>query len=81
MHSRVLIIFFLKVNEKIRERMYALRQTWNEVFSAQKLYALDVKVKRMDANWPITAKQPSIHVNPNFLKTVRINFNDYIFFF
>ncbi|XP_061394405.1 uncharacterized protein LOC133329962 [Musca vetustissima] len=60
---------FEKVNEKIRERMYALRQTWNEVFSAQKLYALDVKVKRLDNNWPITAKQPSIHVNPNFLKT------------
>ncbi|XP_065367764.1 uncharacterized protein Pcf11 isoform X2 [Calliphora vicina] len=59
---------FEKVNEKIRERMYALRQTWNEVFSAQRLYALDVKVKRLDHNWPITAKQPSIHVNPNFLK-------------
>ncbi|XP_073846203.1 pcf11 cleavage and polyadenylation factor subunit isoform X2 [Musca autumnalis] len=60
---------FEKVNEKIRERMYALRQTWNEVFSAQKLYALDVKVKKLDNNWPITAKQPSIHVNPIFLKT------------
>lgn len=48
--------------------MYVLRQTWNEVFAAQKLYALDVKVKRLDNNWPITAKQPSIHVNPNFLK-------------
>nr|XP_014092087.1 uncharacterized protein LOC106618746 isoform X3 [Bactrocera oleae] len=61
---------FEKVNEKIRERMYALRLTWNEVFPSQKLYALDVKVKRIDNNWPITAKQvpPSIHVNPNFLK-------------
>ncbi|XP_067628400.1 pre-mRNA cleavage complex 2 protein Pcf11 isoform X2 [Eurosta solidaginis] len=63
---------FEKVNEKIRERMYALRLTWNEVFPTQKLYALDVKVKRIDNNWPITAKQtqPSIHVNPNFLKSV-----------
>ncbi|XP_054736498.1 uncharacterized protein LOC129243479 isoform X1 [Anastrepha obliqua] len=63
---------FEKVNEKIRERMYALRLTWNEVFPSQKLYALDVKVKRIDNNWPITAKQaqPSIHVNPNFLKSV-----------
>ncbi|XP_011188531.1 uncharacterized protein LOC105215984 isoform X1 [Zeugodacus cucurbitae] len=61
---------FEKVNEKIRERMYALRLTWNEVFPSQKLFALDVKVKRIDNNWPITAKQvpPSIHVNPNFLK-------------
>lgn len=54
--------------------MYALRQTWNEVFAAQKLYTLDVKVKLLDNNWPITAKQPSIHVNPNFLKTVSCAF-------
>ncbi|XP_037944227.1 pre-mRNA cleavage complex 2 protein Pcf11-like [Teleopsis dalmanni] len=66
---------FETVNEKVRERMYALRQTWNEVFSAQKLYTLDVKVKRLDVNWPITAQhsQPAIHVNPNFLKTVNVN--------
>ncbi|XP_055840364.1 uncharacterized protein LOC129907897 isoform X2 [Episyrphus balteatus] len=62
---------FEQVSEKIRERMYTLRQTWNEVFTAQKLYTLDVKVNCMDRNWPITAKvikSPSIHVNPNFLK-------------
>ncbi|XP_037712499.1 uncharacterized protein LOC119548976 isoform X6 [Drosophila subpulchrella] len=63
--------------EKVRERMYALRQTWNEVFPPSKMYALDVKVKQLDNNWPITAKQPAkkihvnpaIHVNPDFLKT------------
>ncbi|XP_033234292.1 uncharacterized protein Pcf11 isoform X4 [Drosophila pseudoobscura] len=63
--------------EKVRERMYALRQTWNEVFPPSKMYALDVKVKRLDNNWPITAKNPTnkihvnpaIHVNPDFLKT------------
>ncbi|XP_050743057.1 uncharacterized protein LOC108022581 isoform X3 [Drosophila biarmipes] len=62
--------------EKVRERMYALRQTWNEVFPPSKMYALDVKVKQLDNNWPITAKQPAkkihvnpaIHVNPDFLK-------------
>ncbi|KAH8254033.1 hypothetical protein KR032_008092 [Drosophila birchii] len=67
-----------QVLEKVRERMYALRQTWNEVFPQSKMYALDMKVKRLDNNWPITAKQPSankihvnpaIHVNPDFLKT------------
>nr|NP_001286429.1 Pcf11 cleavage and polyadenylation factor subunit, isoform G [Drosophila melanogaster]AHN56227.1 Pcf11 cleavage and polyadenylation factor subunit, isoform G [Drosophila melanogaster] len=65
-----------QVLEKVRERMYALRQTWNEVFPPSKMYALDVKVKRLDNNWPITAKQPTnkihvnpaIHVNPDFLK-------------
>lgn len=65
--------YFCKVNEKIRERMYALRQTWNEVFTAQKLYTLDIKVKQLDQNWPITAKPPSIHVNPNFLNKVRLH--------
>lgn len=67
-----------QVLEKVRERMYALRQTWNEVFPPSKMYALDVKVKRLDNNWPITAKQPTnkihvnpaIHVNPDFLKPV-----------
>lgn len=61
----------LKVNEKVREKMFNLRMTWNEVFPQTKLYALDVKVNVMDNNWPITAKivPKSVHVNPNFLKT------------
>lgn len=64
---------FSKVNEKIREKMYALRQTWNDVFPQKKLYTLDVKVNYIDPGWPITAKlshsnkSPAIHVNPNFL--------------
>ncbi|ALC41827.1 Pcf11 [Drosophila busckii] len=69
---------FESVPEKVRERMYQLRQTWNEVFPPSRMYALDVKVKRLDNNWPITAKpsqptkihvNPAIHVNPDFLKT------------
>lgn len=63
---------FEKVNEKVREKMYILRQTWNDVFTPQKLYTLDVKVNCMDPNWPITAKvvpkSPAIHVNPKFLQ-------------
>lgn len=64
-------VFVLQVNEKVREKMFNLRQTWNEVFPQTKLYALDVKVNVMDSNWPITAKivPKSVHVNPNFLKT------------
>lgn len=50
--------------------MFALRQTWNDVFTQPKLYALDLKVNCMDPAWPITAKvAPANHVNPNFLKT------------
>ena len=57
------------MNEKVREKMFNLRQTWNDVFPQTKLYALDVKVNLLDNNWPITAKikPKSVHVNPNFL--------------
>uniref|UniRef100_A0A182M518 PCFS4-like zinc finger domain-containing protein n=1 Tax=Anopheles culicifacies TaxID=139723 RepID=A0A182M518_9DIPT len=61
-----------KVNEKIREKMFSLRQTWNEVFQQSKLYTLDVKINSIDPGWPITAqlkpKASSIHLNPMFLK-------------
>jgi pre-mRNA cleavage complex 2 protein Pcf11 len=65
------LFFCFQVNEKVREKMFNLRMTWNEVFPQTKLYALDVKVNVMDNNWPITAKivPKSVHVNPNFLKT------------
>lgn len=63
---------FSKVNERIREKMYHLRQTWNDVFPKTKLYTLDVKVNNIDPNWPvisyIESKSPAIHVNPNFFK-------------
>lgn len=65
--------------------MFALRQTWNDVFAPPKLYTLDVKVNAIDQNWPIQMSQkpaatpqqpvpktPAIHVNPNFFSnTVR----------
>lgn len=60
-----------QVNEDIRKKMFALRQTWNDVFPPAKLYTLDVKVNAIDHNWPITAQKisPAIHVNPNFFST------------
>ncbi|XP_037041667.1 uncharacterized protein LOC119078281 [Bradysia coprophila] len=61
---------FQEVNEKVRAKMFALRQTWNNEFSQSKLYALDIKTNALDPGWPITAKfTPSIHVNPNFFKS------------
>ncbi|XP_058825556.1 uncharacterized protein LOC131685686 [Topomyia yanbarensis] len=63
---------FESVNERVREKMFSLRQTWNDVFPQSKLYALDIKVNTIDPGWPITAqlksKSPAIHVNPMFLK-------------
>lgn len=49
--------------------MFSLRQTWNDVFPPTKLFALDIKVNRIDPGWPVTQpKVSSIHVNPNFFQ-------------
>lgn len=67
----------LQVDEKTRQAMFKLRQTWNELFPEKKLYALDLRVNQtLDPAWPITAKEPeepttpvaSIHINPKFLR-------------
>lgn len=66
-------------SDKVREKMFALRETWKDVFLPTKLYMIDVKVNQLDPNWPIVAKvtkNPKIHVNPNFLKKVRAEFNE-----
>lgn len=63
-----------QVDEKVRQAMFKLRQTWNELFPSQRLYVLDYKVNQVDPAWPITAPAPSpdaatsIHVNPRFIK-------------
>ncbi|KAK9886971.1 hypothetical protein WA026_019229 [Henosepilachna vigintioctopunctata] len=62
---------FRTVDEKTRAEMFKLRQTWNDVFSPKKLYAIDVQISLLDPAWPVTAPLPqssSIHLNPKFLK-------------
>ncbi|XP_044747755.1 uncharacterized protein LOC123308987 isoform X2 [Coccinella septempunctata] len=61
---------FRVVDEKTRAEMFKLRQTWNEVFSPKKLYAIDVQIRVLDPAWPVTAPVPKncIHLNPKFLK-------------
>ncbi|XP_066589743.1 pre-mRNA cleavage complex 2 protein Pcf11-like isoform X2 [Prorops nasuta] len=60
---------FEKVDENTRASMWRLRQTWNDVFPAKKLFTLDVRVNGIDPAWPITpiTSSGSIHVNPRFL--------------
>ncbi|XP_063228408.1 serine/arginine repetitive matrix protein 2-like isoform X2 [Bacillus rossius redtenbacheri] len=61
---------FEKVDERVRENMFKLRMTWNEVFPAKKLYALDVRVSSMDPAWPVMpppVSAPIIHINRKFL--------------
>lgn len=68
-------------SDKVREKMFALRETWKDVFLPTKLYMIDVKVNQLDPNWPIVAKvtkNPKIHVNPNFLKKVSADLNEVV---
>lgn len=61
---------FELVDERTRAEMFKLRQTWNEIISPKKLYALDVQIHGLDPAWPVTAPAPtsSIYFNPKFLK-------------
>ena len=38
--------------------MYKVRQTWVDMFSARRLFVLDVKVNKIDPKWPITPLPP-----------------------
>ena len=65
----------LQVDEKTRQAMFKLRQTWADLFPNKKLYTLDLRVNHIDPAWPISAPAPqtattSIHVNPKFLLKV-----------
>ncbi|KAF2885051.1 hypothetical protein ILUMI_21106 [Ignelater luminosus] len=60
---------FKEVDERTRAEMFRLRQTWNDVIPAKKLYALDIQIKQLDPAWPVTAPPPNhIHFNPKFFK-------------
>ncbi|RWS00845.1 pre-mRNA cleavage complex 2 protein Pcf11-like isoform X1 [Dinothrombium tinctorium] len=50
---------FEKADEKTRLSLYKLRQTWNDIFPARKLYAVDVRIQQsLDPAWPVTAQKP-----------------------
>lgn len=57
-----------QVDEKTREQMFKLRQTWSEIFAAKTLHALDSKVHQIDPAWPVSAPPPTILLNPKFFK-------------
>ena len=71
---------------QVRSLLYKLRLTWGDryqVFTDQKLYQLDKKIKTFDPAWPVRELKPSrpvpvpaappgtkIHVNPAFVGKV-----------
>ncbi|XP_054263515.1 uncharacterized protein LOC128986927 isoform X2 [Macrosteles quadrilineatus] len=59
---------FEKVDEKTREQMFKLRQTWSDVFPQKVIYALDAKVHQIDPAWPLGSPPSTVHLNPKFFK-------------
>ena len=67
---------------QVRAMLYKLRLTWGDkyhVFTDQKLYQLDAKIKTIDPAWPVSAsapkertnkQTPKILVNPAFVGKV-----------
>ncbi|XP_003743974.1 pre-mRNA cleavage complex 2 protein Pcf11 [Galendromus occidentalis] len=65
---RNFLMVFREGDEKVRAALFKLRQTWKDIFTERKLYALDVNTQAVDPNWPVCAAAP-IHLNPKFFKT------------
>lgn len=60
-------------DEKIRMSLFKLRNTWPQYFPSAFLHELDLAVRELDPNWPVTQAPPvvgSIHINPKFLVKV-----------
>lgn len=66
---------FSRGRETVRASMWKLRNTWTPLYSRDVLYALDVKVNKIDPAWPLSEKPKEggsrIHVNPNFFDKAR----------
>ncbi|CAF1000990.1 unnamed protein product [Brachionus calyciflorus] len=60
---------FRAVDENNRKALYKLRQTWIDLFTVETLYELDVRIKRIDNAWPITAVIPAYV--PTAVKPIR----------
>jgi len=66
---------FERGNEATRAHLFRLRGTWSDVFSPEKMLALDRRIKEIDPAWPITAapvagaptETKAVHINPKFI--------------
>ncbi len=68
---------FENVDVETRLAMHKLRNTWGEIFSRDRLYQLDLKVRTLDPKWPVVvpvasaagghAQATNIHINPGFI--------------
>uniref|UniRef100_A0A5S6QJN1 CID domain-containing protein n=1 Tax=Trichuris muris TaxID=70415 RepID=A0A5S6QJN1_TRIMR len=71
---------FDKVDERTRQSLFKLRQTWPDIFPASRLYRIDIKVHEIDPAWPLQEPSQlkatqnanpvlkSVHFNPRFIE-------------
>ncbi len=73
-------VFAAAPSIKTRAALYKLRTTWGEVFAADTLHRLDLKIKStLDPKWPVTSSSASappsgqnIHINPAVFNRNRV---------
>ena len=59
------------MDEQNRKALFKLRGTWNEVFTNQTLYNIDVRIQGIDHAWPITAQTAQRPVaNPTSIQAI-----------
>ncbi|KAL3076277.1 hypothetical protein niasHS_013548 [Heterodera schachtii] len=63
----MIVHVFKEGDEKTRASVYRLRSTWSEIFRQSCLYAIDMRLNRIDKAWPILTPRGVVHVNPLFL--------------
>lgn len=55
--AKVFVCVFSNGDEKIRAAMFKLRQTWAPWFEYEILNVLDIRVQKIDPNWPIIPRK------------------------
>ncbi|OAF68366.1 hypothetical protein A3Q56_03903 [Intoshia linei] len=58
---------FEKGNEKIRQSLFKLRNTWIRIIDKYVLKEIDESIRLLDPAWPIGKIDSSIYVNPYFI--------------
>ncbi|XP_035240197.1 uncharacterized protein LOC118209147 [Anguilla anguilla] len=73
--AKNITILFVSVFEKVdcdtRKTLRRLRDTWDDVFSLETLYALDMHVRCIDPNWAIKSVPPTVESSLSLTSSLR----------
>lgn len=59
------------MNTDTCQKLFELRQTWNDIFPAEKLLSLDVKINSIDPKWEVAAQKRKM--NQGLIAKMQIN--------